>query len=172
MMMDFEAERYVVLFNAEQLSLFCATFSQFPLPSTTEQVRGEAYDQDKALRKQVKQEKPKRKKKSKKAVMYEADDLGDANDAAVHAGLGEQNASMLVKDKIRKMNMPLEKRFQLEEEEEPHVKVVNKGGSKEMTYVPKDARKKPKEKQEESDEEAYSRSKRQRRSMKAIGKHR
>jgi hypothetical protein len=104
--------------------------------------------------------------------MYEADDLGDANDAAVHAGLGEQNASMLVKDKIRKMNMPLEKRFQLEEEEEPDVKVVNKGGSKELTYVPKDARKKQKEKQEESDEEGISRHKRQRRSMKAIGKHR
>lgn len=104
--------------------------------------------------------------------MYEADDLGDANDAAVHAVLGEQSASKIVKDKIRKMNMPLEKRFQLEEVEEPFIKVVNKGGSKDITYVPMDARKKQLEKQEENDDGPYSRSKRQRRSMKGVGKHR
>eukprot|EP00980_Cylindrotheca_fusiformis_P006240 scaffold1336_cov158-Cylindrotheca_fusiformis.AAC.2 len=143
-------------------------------------VRGEAYDEVKAIKKKVKLQVKQKKlrnnsKKSKnKAVMYEADDLGDANDAAVHAGLGEQNASQLAKEKIRKMNMPLEQRFQLEEVEQPLVKVVNKGGAKEITYVPKDARKKQllEQKQEESDDEPYSRVKRQRRSMKEIRRHR
>jgi hypothetical protein len=126
------------------------------------------------MRKQLQEQKQKqRKKKSKKALMYEADDLGDANDAAVHAGLGEHIASDRVKDKIRKMNMPLEKRFQMVEEEEPYVKIVNKGGSKEITYIPKDSKIKKREEQAKvEDGESYSRSKRQRRSMKGIGKHR
>lgn len=133
-------------------------------------IRGEAYDQMKAMRKQFKQQKQV-KKKIKKAVMYEADDLGDTNDAAVHAGLGEQGASQRVKDKLSKMNMPLGKRFQMEEEEDTFVKVINKGGSKEISYIPKDTRKKREEeqKEEDEDEEPYSRSKRQRRSIKGLG---
>ena len=125
------------------------------------------------MRKHLKQQQQQeRKKKTKKAVMYEADDLGDTNDAALHAGLGEQGASQRVKDKISKMHMPLEKRFQMEEETDTYVKIVNKGGSKEITYVPKDARKKREEEQrrpELDDDEPYSRSKRQRRSIKGLG---
>ncbi|CAJ1959210.1 unnamed protein product [Cylindrotheca closterium] len=133
-------------------------------------VRGEAYDQVKAMNKQLRQQKKDRKNKNKKVIMYEADDLGDANDAAVHAGLGQKSASMKVKEKIRRMNMPLDKRFRMEEEEEKLVKVVNKGGAKEITYIPKDskAKKREEKQEEESDEEPYSRSKRQRRSMKGL----
>lgn len=128
----------------------------------------------KAMRKhQKQQQQQERKKKTKKAVMYEADDLGDSatNDAAVHAGLGERGASQRVRDKISKMHMPLEKRFQIEEETDTYAKIVNKGNSKEITYVPKDARKKREEKQqtEREDDEPYSRSKRQRRSIKGLG---
>ena len=102
--------------------------------------------------------------------MYEADDLGNANDAAVHAGLGQKSASTKAKEKIRRMNMPLEKRFRMEEQEEPRVNIVSNGGSKEMTYIPKDAKNKKKQEkvEEESDDEPYSRSKRQRRSMKGL----
>jgi hypothetical protein len=108
--------------------------------------------------------------------MYEAEDLGDANDAALsHSGLGERDASSRVKDKIRKMNMPLEKRFQMEEEEEgvqPVLKVTNKGGAKELTYVPIAARKKreaEKKKRDDESSERGGRSKGQRRGVKDLG---
>ena len=122
------------------------------------------------MNKQLRKQKKDGKQKNKKAILYEADDLGDVNDAAVHAGLGQKSAAIKVKEKIRRMNMPLDKRFRMEEEEEQLIKVVNKGGSKEITFVPKDSKiKKREEKQEEeSDEEPYSRSKRQRRSMKGL----
>lgn len=124
------------------------------------------------MNKKLQKQKKDRKKKNKKTTMYEADDLGDTNDAAVHAGLGQKSASMKVKEKIRRMNMPLNKRFSLEQDEEQRIKVVNKGGSKEITYIPKDSKNKKREEkvEEESDEEPYSRSniKRQRRSMKAL----
>ena len=122
----------------------------------------------KSLKQATKKQKQKR---SKKTVLYEADDLGEANDAALsHAGLGEKNASSQVKDKIRKMNMPLEKRFQMEEEEDAFVKVTNKGGSKEVTYVPIAARKKrEEEKKRQEESQDRSRSKRQRRGVKDLG---
>jgi hypothetical protein len=108
--------------------------------------------------------------------MYEAEDLGDANDAALaHSGLGERDASSKVKNKIRKMNMPLEKRFQMEEEEEeavkPKLKVTNKGGAKELTYVPINAKKKREEekKREEDSNGRGGRSKGQRRGDKDLG---
>ena len=62
-------------------------------------------------------------------------------------------------------------RQKMEEEEDTFVKVINKGGSKEISYIPKDTRKKREEeqKEEDEDEEPYSRSKRQRRSIKGLG---
>jgi ribosome biogenesis protein ENP2 len=136
-------------------------------------VRGEAYQEIKDLkRKKAKSKSQNEKpKSSKKAVMYEADDLGDANAAALHASLGEDSAATKVKDKIRRMNMPLEKRFQMAGEEEPFVKVTKKGGSKEITYVPKDSRKKKGDKSNIVDEDAHQRgrSKRNRRGIKDLG---
>ena len=109
--------------------------------------------------------------------MYEADDLGDANDVALsHSGLGERNASSRVKDKIRKMNMPLEKRFQVEEGgggefEKPVLNVTNTGGGKEITYMPKDSRKKQDEQKKQESGPGMERGgrKRQRRSVKELG---
>jgi hypothetical protein len=134
-------------------------------------VRGEEYDQVKALRKKKEQKASatkNSKQKKKKTVLYEAEDLGDTNHVVVHAGLGEQDASNRVKDKLHKLNMPLEKRMMESQEQASVVKVVNKAGSKEITYVPLGARKKREEKKEGDDEPA-SRSKRQRRGVKELG---
>jgi len=130
-------------------------------------VRGENYDQMKQVQHQKKLEK-KTKKKSKKPVMYEANDLGDSGNAALHAGLAESSAQKKLKEKVRRMNIPLEKRFQIEEEEEPYVKVTNKGGSKEITYIPKDSRSKKRPKSSDDSEE-QSRSSRNRRGVKELG---
>lgn len=140
-------------------------------------VRGEAYDQIKEKKKKKLVTNKRKQERRKKAVMYEAEDLGDANDAALHhAGLGETTASSRVKDKIRKMNMPLEKRFRMEAEEEAVVKITkNQGGSKEISYIPLDVRKKrlEEQKQREAEEEenrhGHGRSKRQRRGVKEFG---
>jgi ribosome biogenesis protein ENP2 len=134
-------------------------------------VRGEEYDQVKALRKKKQQKASATKtskQKKKKTVLYEAEDLGDANHVVVHAGLGEKDASNRVKDKLQKLNMPLEKRMIESQEQASVVKVVNKTGSKEITYVPLGARKKREEKKEGGDERA-SGSKRQRRGVKELG---
>jgi len=130
------------------------------------QVRGENYEQMKQMKRQKKSEKKARK--SKKPVMYEANDLGDAGNAALHAGLAENSAQKKMKEKVRRMNIPLEKRFQIEEAEEPYVKVTNKGGSKEITYIPKDSRSKKRPKSTEDNEE-QPRSSRNRRGVKELG---
>jgi hypothetical protein len=149
------------------------------------QVRGEEYDQVRAMKKkskqpvkqdQQRQRKDKSSMRSKKAVMYEAGDLGTANDAAVHMGLGDKHASMRVKNQIRTMNMPLGKRFQQQKEkkEEAIVQTKVKGGTREITYVPLDTRKKLEAKKlqherESSDSQASGRGKRQRRGIKDLG---
>lgn len=133
-------------------------------------VRGENYDQMKQLKRQTKSEKKSKGKKSKKPVMYEANDLGDAGNAALHAGLAETSAQKKMKEKVRRMNIPLEKRFQMKEEEEPYVKVTNKGGSKEITYIPKDSRSKKRSKSgQDNESEEESRSRRNRRGVKELG---
>ena len=164
------------------------------------QVRGEAYEEVKALQKS-KQQKSKskqssnnKKNKKKAAVLYEADDLGTAggNDggaAIVHmAGLGNTSATSRVKQQIRTMNMPLGKRTKLLQDEQSYIstqvananggvaKVTTKGGSKEVTYIPLDKRRKleeaaRKKQQEEEDDENYRRGKgkRQRRGIKDLG---
>jgi ribosome biogenesis protein ENP2 len=120
-------------------------------------VRGEAYQERKKPKAKSQKDKL---KSSKKTVMYEADDLGDANSAALHAGLGEGDASQKIKEKLRRMNMPLGKRVQLEEEDKPFVKVKNNGATKEITYTPKDSRKKDNNAKVESRRTDRSRSRR------------
>ena len=139
-------------------------------------VRGEAYTQIKAVDKNRKPKDDSRKREKrkppKKTVMYEADDLGDANPAAVHAGLGEADASKRVKEKIRDMTLPLEKRLQKKEEENPYIQVTRKGGAKEITYIPKDSRKKRGDQQlgvVRKDSSEHRGSKRQRRGVKDLG---
>ena len=133
-------------------------------------VRGENYDQLKQIKRKKKAEKKSKGTKSKRSVMYEANDLGDAGNAALHAGLAENNAQKKMKEKVRRMNIPFEKRFQMKEEEEPFVKVTNKGGSKEITYIPKGSRSKKRSKSTEDNEsEENLRSTRNRRGVKELG---
>lgn len=138
-------------------------------------VRGEAYGEVKELRrKEFEDHRSNNKKKPKKTVMYEADDLGDANNVALHAGLGEESASSKVKEKLHRMNMPLGERFKMRDDEEQIVKINIKGGSKEITYVPKGSRKKRQEQPGEGkeDEEVRAtggRSRRNRRGVKDLG---
>ena len=140
------------------------------------QVRGEAYDETKALRSKKHKENLQpldRKKKKPKAVLYEADEIGgDANDATLHLGLGDNEASNRVKQQIRRMNMPLEKRFKIMQEEKSDViQVKSKGGSKEITYIPLAARRKHElnSKKERGDEGAEGSSRRERRGIKELG---
>ena len=129
-------------------------------------VRGENYDDLKETKvKSAKSTSSNRKKKSNKTVMHEANDLGDAGNVALHAGLAENSAMKKMKEKVRRMNIPLEKRVQIEEEEDPVVKIKNKGGSKELTYIPKDSKKK---KNTQTKDDAAD-SKRSRRGVKDLG---
>ncbi|KAL3913911.1 MAG: hypothetical protein SGILL_006306 [Bacillariaceae sp.] len=126
-------------------------------------VRGEEYQERKKSKTKPQKEKS---KTSKKAVMYEADDLGDDNNSTLHASLGEGYASQKVKEKIRRMNMSLEKRLQLEEKDAPAMKVTGSGGTKEITYIPKSEKKK----QDANDDPKRSgRSGRSRRGIKDLG---
>jgi hypothetical protein len=100
--------------------------------------------------------------------MYEADDLGETGNAALHAGLVENSAQKKLKEKVRRMNIPLEERFRLKEEEEPVVKITAKSGSKEITYIPKDSKSKKRSKSTE-DNESEERSTRNRRGVKELG---
>jgi ribosome biogenesis protein ENP2 len=137
-------------------------------------VRGEAYDDVKALRRKKSKESINSNSKTsrRKTVMYEADDMGDANNVALHALLGEDNASRKMKEKLHRMNMPLEQRFRLQQDEEPVVKITSKGGTKELTYIPKGSRKKVPERAQESDGEVRGtggRSRQNRRGVKDLG---
>mmetsp|Transcript_208 Transcript_208/g.456 ORF Transcript_208/g.456 Transcript_208/m.456 type:complete len:778 (-) Transcript_208:1787-4120(-) len=131
-------------------------------------VRGENYDEVKNLRrKEAKTKSKSRPKKSKKPVMYEANDLGDTSNAALHAGLAENDVKNQMKEKVRRMNIPLQKRIQMEEAEEPVVKITNRGGSKEITYIPKDS--KSKKRLQSDGSEGGGRSRRNRRGVKELG---
>jgi len=103
--------------------------------------------------------------------MYEANDLGETGNAALHAGLGENNAQKKMKDKVRRMNIPLEKRFQMKEKEENNVKITSKSGSKEITYIPKDSKSKKRSKPTDDDGSDGDdvRSRRNRRGVKDLG---
>ena len=119
-------------------------------------------------RKHSKSKSKSRSAKPKKPIMYEANDLGDTGNVALHAGLAENSAQKKMKEKVRRMNIPLEKRFLMEEEEEPVVKITKKGGSKEITYIPKDSKTKKRHKTEDAGSED-ARSSRNRRGVKDLG---
>ena len=119
-------------------------------------VRGEAYERMKALNS------PKRKRdiKSNKApkkrslVMKEADDLEGA--------LTPDTRSSRATKKAAQQSLPLSKRLALEAEEETMGEIRLKGGSKEVSYIPRDAKNKMKPKDDEE------RGRRQRRGMKDL----
>jgi ribosome biogenesis protein ENP2 len=128
-------------------------------------VRGEAYESLKstenvsATRRSVHTEASQsdKKQKKKRVVMYEADDLDD--DAALGGVYDddEDEKQSRRRRRMEELNMPISKRFAAErakeEREGPILKVVNSKpgsggvGSKEVAYVPLDARKKRKQEQ-------------------------
>lgn len=133
-------------------------------------IRGENYDQLREIKHKERSEKSNRGKKAKKPAMYEANDL-ETGSVALHAGFSESSAQKTLNEKNRRMNIPLEMRFRMKEEDEPVVKVTkNKGGSKEITYIPKDSRSSKRFKStddKESEEQAPSI--RKRRGVKDLG---
>jgi len=127
-------------------------------------VRGEAYEDMKLLEKGVKQ-KPKvqsnnkQKPKKRTLVMEEAEDL----QAAVKSKRRAQNER-----KVMEQSLPLSKRLALKSEMEAHSPAIAgdvrlKGGSKEISYVPLDARKK-----QQNNGRSEERGKRDRRGMKDL----
>jgi len=133
-------------------------------------VRGENYDQLKQMQRENKSVKKSRARKSKRPVMYEANDFGETGNAALHSGLAENSAQKKMKEKIRRMNIPLEKRFRMKEEEEPVVKITRKGGSKEITFIPKDSKSKKRSKSTgDNESEEQVQSTRNRRGVKDLG---
>mmetsp|Transcript_39004 Transcript_39004/g.80982 ORF Transcript_39004/g.80982 Transcript_39004/m.80982 type:complete len:807 (-) Transcript_39004:104-2524(-) len=140
-------------------------------------IRGEAYEEMKAMKKASATQKRKRiavdKRSSKHQtskrtlVMKEADDL----DAAVKGKQrGEQEEQQ---SKVIEQHLPLAKRLALKEQQQEQLNTAStglgdvrlKGGSKEISYVPLDTRKKQQAKEASSGE---VRGKRERRGMKDL----
>eukprot|EP00934_Nitzschia_sp_Nitz4_P008061 Nitzschia sp. Nitz4//scaffold55_size114948//8658//11015//NITZ4_003881-RA/size114948-processed-gene-0.58-mRNA-1//-1//CDS//3329554470//8051//frame0 len=126
-------------------------------------IRGEAYFQAKSVGNKGRS-KAEIRKQTKKTTLHEVDDI---EDTVVGAGTNIKKAP---NQRVGKLNMPLEKRFQLQEAEDAYVKVTSKGGSKEITYIPKDSRKKRTEVSEmsEGDGSGDHEMKRQRRSARDL----
>lgn len=88
-------------------------------------------------RKRKTQDKGKSKNKPKKRVVYEAEDLEEAKNAAIK-DRESRHAS--------EANLPLAKRVALQKEKESMtIPIKSKFGSKEIAYVPKSDRKKKEE---------------------------
>jgi ribosome biogenesis protein ENP2 len=145
-------------------------------------VRGENYEDTKAMarsnKKEVQKKKQKKEKKQKKNIMFEADgSLNDGN-SAMKIGLGDADAISDVKRKRLEMGMSMKDRLRAKEEEAQIVseaktlKVKGKGATKEVSYIPKSAQKKHFEKSKEKTEDVENstdKRKRKRRGVKELG---
>jgi hypothetical protein len=149
-------------------------------------VRGEAYETMKAT-KSVKADRHSasadasqsdKKKKKKKVVMYEADDLDD--DAALGGVYDDDDDEKQSRRRRRmeELNMPISKRFAAEkakeEREGPIMRVISKPGSggvgsKEVSYVPLDVRKKLEQQEQKSKGPGKNSFDRNRRGVKDLG---
>mmetsp|Transcript_17187 Transcript_17187/g.25009 ORF Transcript_17187/g.25009 Transcript_17187/m.25009 type:complete len:233 (-) Transcript_17187:528-1226(-) len=150
-------------------------------------VRGDAYEETKAverqLRNQKKAEKAKKKKaksaKSKKNVMYEADDYDAGTTDAVNLGLGNSKASSSVsKKRMEMVEMTLGERMKMKAEklkivgETKRIRVKGEGATREVKYIPKDVQKKKEEqdaRRQKELEEGEGLRKRKRRGIKELG---
>lgn len=146
------------------------------------QIRGEAYESlrskpsskdKKKAKKDAKKDKQKRKKKN---VMYEADDYIDSGANAVDIGIGDTSAETQASKRKKEMSLSMAERLRLQSEETKFVgetkrlKVTGQGAVKEVTFVPKAARKK-KEAEEKARKDAMKddRTGRSRRGVKELG---
>jgi len=142
-------------------------------------VRGEMYDNMKKMEQESKKSKKnkkasEKKKKSKKAIMFEAENYGDGDNTALDIALGDGSASARAKRKNREFSMPLEQRLKMKQAESEGADVAAKiriggdGVSREMTYIPKDTRKKMENAKKQGDDD-NSGSRRKRRGVKDLG---
>lgn len=148
-------------------------------------VRGENYDEIKALERQLREKKKTKKKKEKKTkkkpkknVMYEADDYDEGGADAIQIGLGNSGTKTL-ENRRREISMSLEDRIRLEKEKSRHIgetrrlNIRGEGSSKEVTYIPKDVqeekKKKDQLKREQNEGNDGGQVKRKRRGIKELG---
>ena len=129
-------------------------------------VRGEAYSDMKKKKKNQQRHLDNSKRKKAKVSMLEAEELG--NTGAVTLGLGDENASSRAQRRLKEMNMPLAKRFAMQESDGPPA-VRQIGGSKEVSFVPRDTRKKMEEAERQKTQSSRQHSKRDRRGIKELG---
>jgi len=145
-------------------------------------VRGEMYDDMKKMEQESKKSKKtkkssEKKKKSNKAIMFEAENYGDGDNTALDIALGDGTASARAKRKSREFSMPLEERLKMKQaetggaDETAKISIGGDGVSREITYIPKDTRKKMENAYARKEEsyEATSESRRKRRGIKELG---
>jgi len=110
-------------------------------------VRGDLYD-EMQQNKAAKKNKTKKSKKGRKAVMYEADNMGSSVTDAVGIGLGDSSANSRVKRRKEELNMSLAERLKAKASENSFageattVYVKGEGASREVSFIPQDSRKK------------------------------
>jgi hypothetical protein len=100
-------------------------------------VRGEMYDQMKALERRTKKRQKKGSRQQEKPVMYEA---AEAGHSAVDIGLGDTSVNDRVKLRKQEMNMSLEQRLKLEHGSggPPGNKLqIKQGLSREARFIPR-----------------------------------
>jgi ribosome biogenesis protein ENP2 len=149
-------------------------------------VRGENYEEVKAMSRQsnsasrtMKKKILKTKeKKSKKNVMYEADAYDEYNTDSIEIGLGS-SSSQILKKRQKEISMSIEDRLRMEKDktsnfvgETKRMHVKGEGATKEVTYIPKDVQarnERRRQKEQESGFTAQEKSKRQRRGIKELG---
>lgn len=159
-----------------------------------DEIRGENYEEVKALerasKKKKKSKKVAEKKKTgarskdkkakvKKNIMFEADDYGGSAGDALGLGLGDTSATSKAKRRREEISLPLEQRLQKQRDEAKYMgetkvmKVKGEGSSKEVSYVPRDIRKKLEaeeaRKAAAAEERRDSSNKRKRRNVKDLG---
>ena len=159
-----------------------------------DEIRGENYEEVKALERASKKKKKakkapekskksarskEKKAKSKKNIMFEADDYGGGAGDALGLGLGDTSATYKAKRRREEISLPLEQRLQKQRDEAKYMgetkvfKVKGEGSSKEVSYVPRDIRKKLEAEQARkaaaAEERRDSSNKRKRRNVKDLG---
>ena len=112
-------------------------------------VRGEMYEEMRKSKAKMQKSKPTKKQRTtSKTIMYEADDLGSSNKDAVGIGLGDLSAQVRVRRRNEELNMTLEERLEAHEKsknvigESATIYTKGKGVSREVSFVPKDSKKK------------------------------
>lgn len=111
--------------------------------------------------------------KRKKKVMYEADDIAGTEDTAMNLGMGEGAAVSQAMKRSEELNMPIHKLLARRDEEKLSMSETRTdftkedGAVREVTFLPKDVRKR----MEETGDHRADRgsSKRKRRGIKSLG---